>query len=166
MEKAHIMNTNNFYSIVLILLIFTSCNSNKKSSQNIIYINKSNIEIPSRLKSLIKKDLDYFRKKNFDEFKRRSFMIFFVELVNEDTLIHVMSSSKLDMDYKSLGYFYIDSVIFTVIGDFNSKIYFKKKEKKVFKVKKNIQNNLKEIAPIEDFESWSYIYLKNNFAHF
>ena len=164
--KAQIMIINNFYSIVLILLIFTACTSNKKSSKNIIFINKSKIEIPSSLKSLIKKDLDYFRKKNVDEFKKRSFMNIFIETIDEDTIIHVMSSSKLDIDDKSIGYFYIDSVIYTVIGEFNSNIYDKKKEMKAFKVKKNKPDNLKEITPIEDFESWNYIYLKKKYIHF
>lgn len=149
--------------VILLSLIIISCNSNvNKDIRKVMHL-----EVSHNLKSLLEKDLDCFMNNYEEIFKENSFLDIYAEKVEEGYDIHVSTSSRLEIDKNCHGYFYIDTVIFTVYGEFVPELY-KNKKFQYIKSKyvsfKNIQDEKSQVIN-DEMISWHYHYENDSLSY-
>lgn len=151
-------------SMIFIPLILISCNSN---------VNKENektmcLEINQDLKSQLKKDLNCYRDNYPEIFQEYPFLDIYAEKIEEGYDVHISASNKLEIDKNCHGFFYIDTVVFTVYGEFVPELYKKKGLKYIQSSNDTSRRSTNDDSSHlinDDMISWHYRYENNNVSY-
>lgn len=160
-----------FRITIIVLLVFLnySCQSKikkKEAKMTVAEIKVMQVKIDSNLQRLITADLVCFRKNfsNLLKLKKITFFYIYAEKEANGYNIAVSSSEILEIGQKCNGFFYIDSVIFTIYGDFVPELYqnLNYQNLKVDNLQKN--QNKKEFIH-DEMISWHYKYKNDTLTY-